>query len=365
MSEKKESARFVARAVKSKPERTVNAAKDGKSKRVECEKCMSEFDEASVSDGSFVCRVCKMEERVMQQEIERRRTDEKLDSIEKAVKKIAERIDALENKSVNEIGKKDETELKTVSEESKGLFASELLAHRLECDDNLVKLGEKVGVIEDRVTAFEMQSEEFKREWPTTEEWTEIKRKKPMQKVAKQSEKICFAEKCKSREKDTVVLLGDSLVREVGRKLEADSHMFTAISKGGARIENMEEEISRLEKNRDRHLVVMIGTNNVQNGRSEVMLNAYEKLIEHCKSVGNRAVTMVGIPSRYDLNSVDNSRRIGINEGLKLKCEASGVGYLEYECGRSRLARDGLHLNNLGQDELARKIFAHCKGFLG
>ena len=52
-----------------------------------------------------------------------------------------------------------------------------------------MKLGVKVGVVEDRVTAFEMQSEEFKREWPTTEEWTEIKRKKPMQKVDKQSEK--------------------------------------------------------------------------------------------------------------------------------------------------------------------------------
>jgi hypothetical protein len=149
MSEKKDNAHFVARAVKSKQERPVNVAKEEKSKRVECEKCMSEFDVASVSDGSFVCRLCKVEARVMQQEIERRRTDEKLDSIENEVKKITARLDALEKKSVHELVEKDETELKTVREESKGLLASELLAHRLECDDKIVKLGVKVGVVED------------------------------------------------------------------------------------------------------------------------------------------------------------------------------------------------------------------------
>ena len=93
-------------------------AKDEKSKLIECEKCLGEFDEESVRDGSFVCRICKVEARIMQQEIERRSTDEKLDSIENAVKKITARLDALEKKSVHELVEKDETELKTVREES-------------------------------------------------------------------------------------------------------------------------------------------------------------------------------------------------------------------------------------------------------
>ena len=44
-------------------------------------------------------------------------------------------------------------------------------------------------------------------------------------------------------------------------------------------------------------------------------------------------------------------------------CEENDVEYIDYDVGRSKLARDGLHLNHLGQDELARAIHGHCKGF--
>ena len=139
--------------------------------------------------------------------------------------------------------------------------------------------------------------------------------------------------------------------------------MFSTICKPGARIEDIEEEIKQLEDREDRHLVVVTGTNNIQMGRSEELMNKYKKLIDTCKNKRNRAITIVGIPSRYDLTNVQNSRRIGVNQRVQRLCEASGIKFMEYECGRSRIAKDKLHLNNWGQDELARMIFLHCEPF--
>ena len=73
---------------------------------------------------------------------------------------------------------------------------------------------------------------------------------------------------------------------------------------------------------------------------------------------------MIGIPTRYDVNGLESSRRIGMNIRLKQLCKEKKVQYIEYECSRNRLWRDGLHLNETGQRELAKQIFDHCINFL-
>ena len=78
----------------------------------------------------------------------------------------------------------------------------------------------------------------------------------------------------------------------------------------------------------------------------------------------NRRVSMVGIPNRFDLSGYQNSRRIGVNLQLEKMCRELDIEFITYEPYRSRIAKDGLHLNHVGQDELARKIFEHCKSFL-
>jgi hypothetical protein len=395
------SSRNIAR--KTKKERLT---KEGEMEKwVECDVCErwelfentglgGEFDEVTIGDQRFECRMCKLEARMEQQAQERKREGDKLSNIEKEVQSIVSRLDVLEMMMMErKTVEKDGEVKKDGGEESKEMLASELLVRSIVCGDDVKKLEQTVDELKDRVTAFETQAvelngndvkkleqtvdelrdrvtafetqtEEFKKEWPSIDEWKEIKTSKRMEKAARQSVRLSFAEQFKDKKRDTVVLVGDSLVKGVGQKLEANSHMFSTVCKGGAKIEQISDEISKLENNKERHLVVMVGTNNVQRDYSEVVLDKYDKLLEQCKRKENKVVTMIGIPARSDLDEFCNSRRIGINERLKLKCKTIGVEYLDYECVRSRLTRDGLHMNNLGQDELARRIFTHCKGFL-
>ena len=57
-------------------------------------------------------------------------------------------------------------------------------------------------------------------------------------------------------------------------------------------------------------------------------------------------------------------KRIVLNMKLRALCQRKGVEFLEYEPKRDRLARDQLHLNACGQDELGSMIFKHCINFL-
>ena len=59
-----------------------------------------------------------------------------------------------------------------------------------------------------------------------------------------------------------------------------------------------------------------------------------------------------------------NSKRIGINLSLKDLCQANDICYLDRDITVGQLSNDGLHLSAVGQDEVAREIFRHCKKYL-
>ena len=119
-----------------------------------------------------------------------------------------------------------------------------------------------------------------------------------------------------------------------------------------------------LKDNEDRHLIVLVGTNNIQSETSETIRLKYKSLLEASMKVKNRRVSVIGIPRRFDLSGYQNSRRIGANLQLENMCRELDIEFITYEPYRSRIAQDGLHFNHVGQDELARKIFEHCKSFL-
>src|SRR3989442_1729026 len=166
------------------------------------------------------------------------------------------------------------------------------------------------------------------------------------------------------KSKETIVLLGDSLTRGVGAKLAYQSNMVSAICRPGAHIDDITEEVHKLGDNEDRHVVLLVGTNDIQGEGSEVILSKYKNLIGESQKIKNRKVSVVGIPRRGDLDSFYNSRRLGVNNRLKEMCKGSNVEFLDYEPRDSWLARVGLHLNHLGQNELGFKIYQHCKSFL-
>lgn len=284
---------------------------------------------------------------------------ERVIKIEAKLELLGKRMDEVENGHVAQ-GLQVDDKFKDVANECDNKITSS----ELRCEGRVDVLGTKLQNVSDKTAAIELrlgEIAELSKDWPTPKEAKLMKEEKK-NKVNKKGPS--FAEKYKEKAKDTIVLLGDSLARGVGAKLEQQSHMVTTKSRGGAKIENATEQIGLLQDNEDRHLVVLVGTNNVQNETSETIRMKYKSLLETSKKVKNRRVSVIGIPQRFDLSGYQNSRRIGANLQLANMCRELDIEFISYEPYRSRIAKDGLHFNHVGQDELARKIFEHCKSFL-
>ena len=285
---------------------------------------------------------------------------ERVIKIEAKIELLSKRMDEVENGYVAQ-GLQTDDKCKEAAKECDNRITSS----ELKWEGRVEILGSKLQDVNDKTTAIELRLREVSeivKEWPTPQEAKILKEEKK-DKVYKKGQS--FAEKFKEKAKDTIVLIGDSLARGVGAKLEQQSHMVTTKSRGGgAKIENATEQIGLLQDNEDRHLVVLVGTNNVQNETSETIRLKYKSLLEASKKVKNRRVSVIGIPRRFDLSGYKNSRRIGANLQLEDMCRELDIEFIPYEPYRSRIAKDGLHFNHIGQDELARKIFEHCKLFL-
>ena len=69
---------------------------------------------------------------------------------------------------------------------------------------------------------------------------------------------------------------------------------------------------------------------------------------------------MLGILPRTDLSSFHHKKRLEVNSILRRLCNKEEIEFLDLEFNAHRLqylARDGLHLNWLGADMVARRIF--------
>lgn len=378
----------------------------------------SDFDEKLVKDAKFECRLCKIEDEACKAEdimCEKwkktkdrlRKVEDLCDLMSDKVKKMEEKVGATNKMDKDSTGDVVTAGVDTAEDSTVGKFKrqveeieSRVVVSEEKVEGRFVEVEKRLVEIGDRLMAFEVNTAE---QWPKVGDakkgdgndndgtdqggaaWTTVSYKKASSRgrgkagatggtivqadrKAAASAKIerngpSFAELFKDKPKDTVVLLGDSIGRGVGMKLEGNSHMFTSVSSGGARIEDVTKQVELLKDNEDRHLVLLVGTNNINEG-SEVILEKYKSLIDACGGVRNRKVSVVGVVRRYDVENFVDSRRFGVNERLRKKCLEKGVEYLSYEPERSRVARDGLHLNELGQHELAKNIFKHCVGFL-
>jgi len=121
------------------------------------------------------------------------------------------------------------------------------------------------------------------------------------------------------------------LSRGVGDKLKVQcGKVFERKSRGGARIETISEDIEELQDDGNRHLVVMVGTNNLESDFTEVILAKYDRLLDEIKKKENKKATVVGIMKRYDLKTMD-MKRIWINFNLRQKCDSKGIAFLGFD----------------------------------
>src|SRR6218665_3537871 len=84
-----------------------------------------------------------------------------------------------------------------------------------------------------------------------------------------------------NKRKDRVLLVGDSLVRHVGRNLEQQCVGLKTVCKPGGRIEQMVLEVEK-RGDKEEAVIVHVGTNNLRMETEEIM-KKYEEMIQRRK----------------------------------------------------------------------------------
>lgn len=183
----------------------------------------------------------------------------------------------------------------------------------------------------------------------------------------KKSDGPSFAEVCGKFGEGTVMVVGDSMVRGIGKMLNTDNEMFGKLDFGGARIEDIEEKVRLIGDKPESHMVFMVGTNNLLKDHPEEIALKYKALMKTVKERKYRKVSMIGILARLDRgrtrdwNEYIDCKRYTVNMELEALCKENGIEFLDIEIDRRRnLDWKGLHLNYHGQDAVAKKVFVHC-----
>src|SRR6218665_975605 len=132
-----------------------------------------------------------------------------------------------------------------------------------------------------------------------------------------------------SQRKGRVLLVGDSLVRHVGRNLEQQCVGLSTVCKPGGRIEQIVPEIEK--RGKEDTVIVQVGTNNLHMDETEEMMEKYEEMIQRLKEERLGEVVVMGILPRQDLSEALDSKRVEVNRRLKEMCGGSKVRYCDVE----------------------------------
>src|SRR5688572_10434116 len=130
--------------------------------------------------------------------------------------------------------------------------------------------------------------------------------------------------------KNRVGLVGDSLVRHVGRNLQKQCAGFDTVCKSGARIEQMFLEIEKKDEKEDT-VIVQVGTNNLRLDETEEMMSKYKDMMQRLNEDRKGQVVVMGILPRQDLSEALDSKRVEVNRRLKKLCEEEMIRYYEVE----------------------------------
>ena len=89
--------------------------------------------------------------------------------------------------------------------------------------------------------------------------------------------------------------------RGVGEHLKEQHKLFGKLDFSGARIEHIGEKLECIGDRPESHVMVMVGTNNLQVDRTEVMVEKYEKLVSDLKARDYKSVSMVSLVKWRDV----------------------------------------------------------------
>jgi len=374
-----------------------------------------EFDQKKVDALEFVCEMCKMNEWKTSMTEWKNGVDERLMIFDAKLNDVCERLDGLSRsvdvmnetsvKVVNDVKADDEERLSAIdviaSEVSAiGVIASVVAGEVHMLDAKVTLMQGNLGEVKARQVEFDelLESKDPQLLYSTVVSRKQVKENRRLGKdvqrtgdgrtgvagsvagrettmqagapslsagPSEQPKRQSFAEKCAKYKQGTVLVIGSSMARGVGQHLKADNLMFDKLHFSGARIEDIKEKVAILGDKPDSHVVVMVGTNNLQRDGAVAMMRKYGELIQELKKFKYRGISICGLLNRGDRRkpAFSDSRILSLNCQLKALCDVQGVHFVDVAIDSYKmLQRDGLHLNWKGCDVVARSIFKHsCK----
>ena len=109
------------------------------------------------------------------------------------------------------------------------------------------------------------------------------------------------------------------------------------------------KKVEEIQVSDECHIVVMVGTSNLQSDGTAMIMDKYKELVNKLKAKRLRKASIVEILARKDLSKYNNSKRIAMNIQLKQLCEKNEIKFLEVAVDKdSMLDSRGLHLNFSG-----------------
>lgn len=244
-------------------------------------------------------------------------------------------------------------------------------------EDRLTKLERLVGDVASSVEACRVRLEERDAQWPVVGRKGNSRSKEGGRNVGSGaqaetkvkvpgSDNVGEVSVCDLFKDATgkVLVVGDSLARGMGHKLryQCGNNLVQVEAVGGAKLGQVADSVAGLCRDESRQLVVVAGANSMVQETASEMLEKFENIIEHGKRC-NKKVVVAGLVRRFDLGREYECKRIVVNARLKRLCVERDVGFVEYEPERSRVHKDGLHLNHRGQYEFGRKVFVEVRRF--
>src|SRR5215469_12519368 len=222
------------------------------------------YDKEKVDKSDFECRMCKQDQKISQC----------LSKIQNLEEKFAELCTRIES-----------TEVKIAEQDKKFGEQNLMLAKKVE-NETLVELTSKIEVVEkvaqevtslvnkkvesdvvelllNRVEACETAQSEIVVSVSEMKQHSQIKSYAQAVVLGNKERKTStvnqsFSQKFKEKDNMTVVVVGDSMVRDFGNRLSQNSNMFSSHAFGGAKIENITEVLmkNKVKVQESSHVVV-------------------------------------------------------------------------------------------------------------
>ena len=180
-----------------------------------------------------------------------------------------------------------------------------------------------------------------------------------------QDEMTSAEETCQNNE-DQHIIIGDSLVRNIGQCMTNTHHKKqTTYVYPGADILRISEKVKEMRQpGKKSCAVVCVGSNDIFKRRvnPEIVVEDYRELFGNLKDRFDNII-MVGTLPRHNVSNTYLSRAIRINCEVQDLCKQANIEFIdnwtEFMNNKRMYSKGGVHLSNTGQLRLASTISSH------